>query len=91
MAKSNGNDFNPKDFSDQIEGFDKFKKEYEGVNFYHKVKDALCESKLVEDKVKAIVWEVIKSKLLWIILTAVGLIITDMFLRAVPSLMKFIT
>lgn len=92
MAKNanNTNDFEPSQYSERIDTLEEFKKEHEGLNFHKKVQSAICESKPVEEEIKKIVWEVIKSKLTWILLTAAGLILTDLVLRAVPSLLAML-
>jgi len=91
MALKKDSDFNPKDFSEKLDNLDDFKKEYEGVNFHKKVQGAICESKLVEDEIKKIVWQVLKNRLAWVLLSGLGLILIDLLLRAIPGIIKAVS
>ena len=80
-------DFNPQDYTNRLDNLETFKQEFEGLSFYNKVKEAIEKSKDVNDLVKNLAWESIKQKLIWILLTGVGLIIVDLVLRAIPSIL----
>jgi len=54
----------------------------EGVNFDNKVKEAICRSTYVRDEIKAVVWILLKEKIVWVVLGAS----TFVFLELLKSL-----
>jgi len=63
-------------------------KDFEGEKFWCKVAVAVDKSNDVKKEVEKIIWDTIKTKF-WIGLIAIGgLIATDLFLRAVPNILK---
>lgn len=82
------NDFNVEDYTSRLSDLEDFKKEYEGEKFYEKIVNSFDKSKTVNDQLEIIVWKVIKSKLLWVMFTGLGLIFIDLLLRAIPSIIK---
>jgi len=82
------NDFNSEEYTKKIEGLDKFREEFSGKNFDKKICEAIKDSRELEKEIKTIVWETVKSKLVWIILTGLGLIFTDLLLKSIPSILS---
>ena len=74
----------------RIDDLETFRKDFEGTEFYTKVADAIQKSKLVEDEIKKVAWKTVREKILWIILGGVGVIFTDLLLRAIPNLISLI-
>lgn len=90
MAKGdkNENDFDAENYTKRVEGLEAFKAEFEGKEFDKKVASSIEDSRLVEEKIKKIVWDTIKSKITWIIWGGVGIVLTDLLIRAIPSILK---
>ena len=72
----------------RIDDLEIFRKEFEGKEFDKKVLGSIKESHLIREELGKITWLAVKNKLIWVISTALGLILIDLFLRAIPSLIS---
>lgn len=88
-------DFDPKDLTKTVDkqqadldDLKKCVKGLEGTEFYQKIATAIKESKLVENEIKKVAWATVKDRIVWIILGGLGIIFTDLVLRAIPSLLS---
>ena len=70
---------------DDLEGF---RKEFDGEGFYAKVTTAIQKSKDVEGEIKKVAWQTAREKIVWILLGGVGIILTDLILRAIPHILN---
>lgn len=75
----------------RVENLEEFRKEYEGKAFEAKVAVAVKESKLVEAEIETVLWNTLKKKIVWIILTAIVIIFFDTLREwAIATALKFI-
>lgn len=74
----------------RINDLEVFRKEFEGTEFYAKVANAIKESRLVEAEVKRVAWGMVREKIVWILLGGIGIVLTDLVIRAVPHILSFI-
>ncbi|HTX86988.1 MAG TPA: hypothetical protein VMC41_02905 [Candidatus Nanoarchaeia archaeon] len=70
----------------RIDDLECFKKEYEGKEFDKKVLLSIQESHSIREELEKINWNTIKNKIVWIITGFLGLVLTDLTLRAIPHL-----
>jgi hypothetical protein len=106
QSKKNGaNDFNPDDFvakadvddlTKRIEKLESAQKmmnleeEFKGEKLYQKIKDAIEKSKDIEKAIREVIWDTVKGKV-WVGLIAlIGVIVTDLVIRAIPNILKAI-
>lgn len=75
----------------RIDELESFKKDYEGKAFDNKVLVSIQKDREIEAEIKKIAWCTIREKIIWIILGSVGVIFTDLLLRAIPHLLKSLT
>lgn len=64
--------------------------EFTGTKLYEKVTEAVAKSKDVEAAIKAVVWDMMKSKVGIAMIALGGLILTDLVIRAIPNILKAI-
>lgn len=81
-------DFNKEEYTTKIEGLEKFREEFSGKNFDKKVCESIKESREIECEIKKIIWEAIRTKIVWIIIGGSAVIFTDLIIRAIPSILK---
>lgn len=74
----------------RIDDLENFRKEFEGEKLYEKIADAVKKSKTVEQEIKKVAWSTIREKIIWIILGGVGIILTDLIIRAIPHILASI-
>ena len=85
------NDFNPEDYVDRVGELEKFKEEFSGKNFDKKVCESIAESTAIQEKIEGIIGKTFKNKIVWFILGGLGVIFADLILRAIPSILGFIS
>lgn len=71
----------------RIDDLESFKKELEGKEFDKKVLLSIQESHPIREELSRIVWQTVKNKITWVILGYIGLILTDLFIRALPHIL----
>lgn len=81
---TNGNDFDPKDFTKTVDqhGTDlaEIKKsiaELQDKKLDEKICKAICDSTHIQEKIGSIVWKTVREKLVWILLTLLALLLWD--------------
>lgn len=72
----------------RIDELEVFRKELEGKEFDKKVLQSINDSHQIRNELETIIWKTIKSKITWIILGLVGLIITDLIIRTIPHILS---
>lgn len=88
--KPQTNDLQASDNLKRINDLEDFKKNYEGQAFDDKVLASLIKDRNIEKEIKKIAWQTIREKIVWIIIGGVGIIFTDLILRAIPHIIKSI-
>lgn len=86
----NGNDLNTDANLKRIGDLESFKKEFEGKEFDKKVLSSLQDSSTIQKEIRNMAWQTIREKIVWIILGGLGLIITDLIIRAIPHILASI-
>jgi hypothetical protein len=74
----------------RIDDLETFRKELEGKEFDKKVLQSLLDSHSIREELAKIVWNTIKNKITWIILAFIGVILTDLLIRAIPNILSAI-
>lgn len=91
MVKNPTDEFSSRQFAKKMDALETFKKEFEGTQFYEKVADAIDKSKVVEEAISKIVWTTVKNRIVWIILGCLGVVLTDLVIRAIPNILSAIS
>lgn len=82
----NKNDFDAASHIKRVDELEAFKKEYEGKAFEDKVLKSIQDSKPISKEISSIIWETIKSKIIWIIATCLVLIATNFIISAMDEI-----
>lgn len=91
MSESSGNDLNNDASLKRIGDLESFKKEFEGKEFDKKVLASLQDSLQIQKEIRSVAWQTIREKIVWILLGGIGIIVTDLFIRAIPHILKSIS
>ena len=70
----------------RIDDLETFRKELEGKEFDKKVLQSILDSHSIREELAKIIWDTLKNKITWVILTFVGVILTDLLIRAIPHI-----
>jgi hypothetical protein len=76
---------------ERIDELEIFRKELEGKEFDKKVHTSILESHPIRAELERIIWGTVRGKITWVILGMVGLIITDLIIRAIPHILATIS
>jgi len=85
-----GDDLRASDNLKRIDDLEIFRKEFEGRAFDEKVLKSIKESHLIREELKEITFQALKSKVVWIILAGLGVVLTDLIIRAIPHILSAI-
>ena len=67
-------DLNALDNIKRVENLEAFRKEFEGKEFDKKIIAAIEESSTLQKKIKSLIWETFKDKIVWVIITVIILL-----------------
>lgn len=70
----------------RIDDLETFRSDYEGKNFDKKVLTSIKEYSELKEEIKNIAWVTFKEKIHWFLFGGIGVVIIDLFLRAIPHL-----
>lgn len=90
MNKNTGDDLQAEGNLKRIDDLEIFRKQFEGKEFYAKVAEAIKESRIVEGEIKRVAWATIREKIIWILLGGIGIMLTDLIVRAIPHLLALL-
>jgi hypothetical protein len=88
MGPKKESDFIAEGATKRLDALDDFKREYEGLNFYNKVVEAIKESTAVQDQIKLVFTASLKEKIIWLLFGAVGLVIIGLLQDIGKSLIE---
>lgn len=74
----------------RIDDLETFRKEFQGKEFDKKILDSIKDSHPIREELQSIIWQTFRNKITWIILGFVGLILTDLIIRAIPHILATI-
>ena len=75
----------------RIDDLEIFRKEFEGKEFDKKVLQSIKDSHPIRTELEGITWKTVKGKINYFFWGAVGLILMDLLLRAIPNLLSLIS
>lgn len=70
----------------RIDDLEIFRKEFEGKEFDKKIITAIDESSTLQKKIKELIWDTFKDKIIWVILTVIVLLTYTFFSELIKRL-----
>jgi hypothetical protein len=86
--KTNTDDLDADKNLKRIDDLESFRKEFEGKAFDAKVLQSLKDSHPIRLELSSIVWDTIRGKVAVIFITLIGIIVTDLAIRAIPHILS---
>lgn len=86
-SQQSGSDFASEEYAKKVDTLEEFRRGFEGKEFDKKVLNAIQDSSKLRDEIRKLSWQTIREKIVWIILGGVGIVLTDLVIRAIPSIL----
>lgn len=72
----------------RIDNLESFRSEFEGKSFDAKVLASIKDSTHIRQEICNMIWETVRGKLFWVAVTGGSIVLTDLVIRAIPSILK---